>query len=207
MPPRRRRAPGVGDIAEDIARGLVESGAVDDVIGSVFGRAAEFVDRVRMHQHQSLPSDAQPRLYTCVSCRQNSLGFDVMEMINPRVVQNDGSGWGTCKRCFAFIWQAGAEKVRKLAAERAAAGRPPGATGATPGPRPAQRKPPAYEILGVKPDTPWEEVKKAYKKLVLDNHPDRLEGAPFEQKEASKVRMQEITAAYEAMRKLNEPAK
>ena len=53
-----------------------------------------------------------------------------------------------------------------------------------------------YEILGVNKDASNEEIKKAYRRLSLQHHPDRNGGS-----EASKLKFQEITGAYE---KINE---
>ena len=49
-----------------------------------------------------------------------------------------------------------------------------------------------YEVLGVSQNASPEEIKKAYRKLSLEHHPDRNNGS-----ETSTQRFQEITAAYE----------
>ena len=52
-----------------------------------------------------------------------------------------------------------------------------------------------YEILGVNKDTSNEEIKKAYRRLSLQHHPDKW------WKRSIKLKFQEITGAYE---KINE---
>ena len=49
-----------------------------------------------------------------------------------------------------------------------------------------------YDILGVKKDASSEEIKKAYRRLSLEHHPDRNGGSV-----ESKQRFQEITGAYQ----------
>lgn len=51
-----------------------------------------------------------------------------------------------------------------------------------------------YETLGVSPNASDEEIKRAYRKLVLQYHPDRN---PHDQEAAEKIR--EINAAYEVL--------
>ncbi|HZD05779.1 MAG TPA: DnaJ domain-containing protein, partial [Longimicrobiales bacterium] len=52
-----------------------------------------------------------------------------------------------------------------------------------------------YQLLGVSRDASTDEIKKAYRKLALEHHPDRNEGS----KEAEE-RFKEITEAYEVLR-------
>ncbi len=52
-----------------------------------------------------------------------------------------------------------------------------------------------YEILGVRRDADAEEIKRAYRKLALEHHPDRNQGS----KDAEE-RFKEITRAYEVLR-------
>ena len=58
-----------------------------------------------------------------------------------------------------------------------------------------------YDIMGLKKDASDAEIKKAYKKLALQNHPDKV---PAEQREAATKKFQEITEAYNV---LSDPAK
>jgi len=52
-----------------------------------------------------------------------------------------------------------------------------------------------YELLGVSRSADTEEIKKAYRKLALEHHPDRNDGS-----KESEERFKEITQAYEVLR-------
>ncbi len=53
-----------------------------------------------------------------------------------------------------------------------------------------------YQLLGVEPDASDDTLKKAYRKLARETHPDRVQGA---EKESAEVRFKEITSAYETL--------
>ncbi|MFD1382028.1 co-chaperone DjlA [Rhodanobacter aciditrophus] len=61
----------------------------------------------------------------------------------------------------------------------------------------------AYDVLGVTEDMSDAEIKKAYRKLMSQNHPDKLssKGLPDEMIELAKERTQEIQSAYELVKK------
>ena len=57
----------------------------------------------------------------------------------------------------------------------------------------------AYEVLGISPSASDAEVKKAYRRLMSQNHPDKLvaKGLPEEMMKLAKEKTQKITKAYE----------
>lgn len=59
----------------------------------------------------------------------------------------------------------------------------------------------AYQILGVSAKASDEDVKKAYRKLVRENHPDRLmaQGVPEDFMEQANKKMAEINLAYDTI--------
>jgi len=61
----------------------------------------------------------------------------------------------------------------------------------------------AYEVLGVNPCDDWADIRAAYRRLVRENHPDRLmaRGVPQEMVEIANRRMAAINAAFEAIGK------
>ncbi len=81
---------------------------------------------------------------------------------------------------------------------RAAAAGPVGASSIPP----KQRLDDAYAVLGVTPDTSAAEVKRAYRKLISENHPDKLaaKGLPEGMRELAEERAREINAAYDLVK-------
>ena len=51
-----------------------------------------------------------------------------------------------------------------------------------------------YEVLGVKPDASADDIRKAYRKLAKEFHPDLNPGKP-----AAEARFKAVTAAYEIL--------
>ena len=60
----------------------------------------------------------------------------------------------------------------------------------------------AYTTLGVSPDAPYDEVKRAYRRLMSRHHPDKLaaKGLPEEMMRAATERTQQIKAAWETVK-------
>jgi DnaJ like chaperone protein len=57
-----------------------------------------------------------------------------------------------------------------------------------------------YKILEISPDANNEEVKKAYRRMALKYHPDRVGHLGQEIQQAAKVKFQELNAAYNAIK-------
>jgi len=79
---------------------------------------------------------------------------------------------------------------------------PAGAGGARPAPGARGSLDEAYEVLGVRPQATDAEVKRAYRKLMSENHPDKLvaRGLPESMLEVAKQKTQAIQAAWERVR-------
>jgi DnaJ like chaperone protein len=60
----------------------------------------------------------------------------------------------------------------------------------------------AYKVLGIESSATDKEVKRAYRKLMSQNHPDKLasKGLPEEMMELAKEKAQDIQKAYEVLR-------
>lgn len=68
---------------------------------------------------------------------------------------------------------------------------------------PQQQLEDAYASLGVTADASDSEIKSAYRKLISENHPDRLaaRGLPESMRELAEERAREINAAYDVLKK------
>jgi DnaJ like chaperone protein len=55
----------------------------------------------------------------------------------------------------------------------------------------------AYKVLGISPDATDEEVRKAYRKMVILHHPDKVQNLGDDVKEAATRKLQEINKAKE----------
>ena len=53
----------------------------------------------------------------------------------------------------------------------------------------------AYKVLGVSPDVSDDELKKVYRKLALQHHPDKVAALGDDVRKAAEKKFQEINAA------------
>lgn len=83
--------------------------------------------------------------------------------------------------------------LRAASGDAPTAGRPP----------PRQRLDDAYTALGVTPEATEEEIKRAYRKLMIENHPDKLasKGLPEGMRAIAEERAREINVAYDLIKK------
>lgn len=59
----------------------------------------------------------------------------------------------------------------------------------------------AYKVLEVSPSATDEEIKRAYKKMALKHHPDKVESLGDDVKKAAEEKFKSIVAAYETIKK------
>jgi DnaJ like chaperone protein len=57
-----------------------------------------------------------------------------------------------------------------------------------------------YVVLGISRDAPAADIKRAYRKLMSQHHPDKLGKVPEELKHRAESRAREINAAYERIK-------
>ena len=58
-----------------------------------------------------------------------------------------------------------------------------------------------YEVLGVSKNATDEELKKAYRKLAIKYHPDKVANLGEDAQQAANAKFQEINNAYEKIKK------
>lgn len=59
----------------------------------------------------------------------------------------------------------------------------------------------AYKVLEIEPTATDEEVKKAYKKMAIKHHPDKVEQLGSDVKKAAEEKFKAVVAAYETIKK------
>ncbi|WP_049623701.1 co-chaperone DjlA [Frateuria defendens] len=83
-----------------------------------------------------------------------------------------------------YAWQAG----------------PRGQGGSYAPPRRAPQGPDPYAVLGITRDADERTIKRAYRKLISEHHPDRLGDLPEDMRKRAEARASEINAAYERIK-------
>jgi len=172
--------------------------AVDMAVDSLFHKASGFVAGLRAGQVEVLSEEYKRQAFACVGCG-NQFALGDIEMVHP------DNGFGLCRNCFKFFWLATKEKIARLG--KGAARRTAPTQGARPQPQ-RQRPPgaPPWKVLGVKQDATVEQIKKAYRKLAMEWHPDRLPpSATSAQKAQAQLKFQEVMRAYNVMLKVRQP--
>lgn len=66
--------------------------------------------------------------------------------------------------------------------------------------RPAKYDP--YAVLGLRDDATEAEIDRAYRRLITQYHPDRLNGAAEDLRRQAEAKAREINAAYDRIQKL-----
>lgn len=61
-----------------------------------------------------------------------------------------------------------------------------------------------YAVLGVTPDTPFEQIRTRYRNLILQTHPDRHTNATEQERKVLSVKFQQIQQAYADIKALHE---
>lgn len=175
---RRKKAGGFGDLIDDFVEVTVDS--IADRARDAFAARATKV--------RDLPGS---QTFKCVGCGSDVMGSQVQFM-------RPAEGMCICSSCFAFMFAAGVEKFRFLA-KRAAAKVLEEKKKKLESPRADHTPPPIaspWDVLGVQQEASVEEIGKAYRKIVMQWHPDRL---PLENRPEGQRRIDEATKARNAM--------
>ncbi|MHC1480807.1 co-chaperone DjlA [Frateuria aurantia] len=90
-----------------------------------------------------------------------------------------------------YVWNAGPGQGQ---------GSRPGAGGSYAPPRRTTSGPDPYAVLGVARDADDRAIKRAYRKLISEHHPDRLGDLPGDLRQRAEARASEINAAYERIK-------
>jgi hypothetical protein len=201
--PRQKQIEDIlGDALEDGVEHLVDRGFEFFQQGG-FRAAQKFNQTTKA----ALPPEYLHGTFTCAPCtKQFSIGE--MEQVHPT------NGYGTCKVCYKFLWDSGAAKLRERAKEQARqAAQAAAQAGARRAQQAAQQAAPGfvgrrpYEVLGISIDATEAEIKKAYKNLALEHHPDMVSAdAPSGVREQKRLLFEEATRAYNAMLKVRKAA-
>ncbi|MBO5800033.1 MAG: DnaJ domain-containing protein [Paludibacteraceae bacterium] len=60
----------------------------------------------------------------------------------------------------------------------------------------------AYKVLGLEPGASKDDVKKAYRKLIVENHPDKFAGASEHRRRMATEKTAELNKAYDILEKI-----
>lgn len=136
--------------------------------------------------------------------RHNHALIQFFLMIQLRAVTADGVIHEKEQEIFVHIARKlgiSQSEINQLEAMLRAAAR--GETGPS-GPPPQQRVDDAYAVIGVASDASNDEVKRAYRKLMAEHHPDKLaaKGLPENMRELAEERARQINAAYDLIKKV-----
>jgi len=95
----------------------------------------------------------------------------------------------------------GERELAQLEAMMRAAARPAAAPHSAPSSQ--HRLADAYAVLGISSDASDNEIKAAYRKLIRENHPDKIasKGLPESMRAVAEARSREINAAYDLLKK------
>lgn len=190
--PRRRR----GGAAAVQERGLeFLEDVVDSAVDTAFDRIGDAWENLREKQRNAVSEEQLRQSFVCAACRKPT-DIAQVEMVHPT------NGFALCKACFAFLWEAGKQKMAAFTknAARQAASR---AKSAPAQPAPPSGEPPPWEVLGVAQDASAVEVKKAYRKLAMLWHPDRVAAtASSDEQLKAKAMFDRIQRAYQVMMKV-----
>lgn len=166
---------GFGDLVDDLVEVAVDNLA--DRARDVFAaRASQAV--------RNLPNS---KTFVCVGCSNVVAGAQVQFM-------RPAEGACVCTDCFQFMFTAGIEKMKFLAKKAAAVAA--AAEAANPRRPAAPPVVPPWEVLGVAQEASEDEIGRAYRKIVMEWHPDRL---PPERRPEGEQRISEATKARNAM--------
>lgn len=139
------------------------------------------------------------RLRALCGARHDLLRFFLEIQMRAALAGNDLQGpvRGRLQAIAERIGVSGLEAAQLEAALRLQQGRGWSAPATGSGPRLAA----AYEVLGIAASASDEEVKKAYRRQMNENHPDKLlaRGLPESMQELAKEKTQRIREAYEAI--------
>lgn len=96
-----------------------------------------------------------------------------------------------------------AQDIAQLEALLRAASSGQGSASASSGAPSRDRLADAYTALGVSPEATDSDIKKAYRKMISENHPDKLasQGLPKNMRELAEERARKINAAYDVIKR------